>query len=200
MVDSYQTLVPLHLSSRTDHTNSMDAPSPSPASQPPSSDCPTARHLALTTYVLKRLNPFLSPSLMPSSHFSNYVGCGVIPRLYGVMLRSVRSSKKATRPLPVTTDQSPLPLSYAKLWNTVSLLSFPPNPPTLDLAQGGFRPQRSALDQALCLYELMQLHRLRHHRSAVIAFLDIKSAYDTVDRNVIWSALHETQAPLLSFL
>ncbi|KAG2220508.1 hypothetical protein INT45_000919 [Circinella minor] len=30
--------------------------------------------------------------------------------------------------------------------------------PLLDIAQGGFRPQRSALDQALCLHELVQHH------------------------------------------
>lgn len=74
--------------------------------------------------------------------------------------------------------------------------------PTIDLAQGGFRPQRSALDQALCLHELMHLHRQSHHRPPVVAFLDIKAAYDTVDRNVIWAALAETSTPpaLLSLL
>jgi hypothetical protein len=74
--------------------------------------------------------------------------------------------------------------------------------PDLDLAQGGFRPQRSAMDQALCLHELMHMQRQRQHRPPVVAFLDIKSAYDTVDRNIIWQALaaHGTNHGLLSLL
>jgi hypothetical protein len=74
--------------------------------------------------------------------------------------------------------------------------------PELDLAQGGFRPQRSAMDQALCLHELMHMQRQRQHRPTVVAFLDIKSAYDTVDRNIIWQALavHGTNKGLLSLL
>ena len=58
--------------------------------------------------------------------------------------------------------------------------------PNLDPAQGGFRRQRSALDHALCLQELCIKHRLAHHRvPPILAFLDIKSAYDTVDRDII---------------
>ena len=74
--------------------------------------------------------------------------------------------------------------------------------PSLDLAQGGFRPRRSALDQALCLHELMHAYFLQHRHHPVVAFLDIKSAYDTVDRQVIWSSLAAsgTPLPLLSLL
>jgi hypothetical protein len=74
--------------------------------------------------------------------------------------------------------------------------------PSLDIAQGGFRPQRSALDQALCLHDLMQLHRKRHGQEPTVVFLDIKAAYDTVDRHVIWRRLteHGTPSPLLSLL
>jgi hypothetical protein len=71
--------------------------------------------------------------------------------------------------------------------------------PPLDLAQGGFRAQRSALDQALCLHDLIQDFHNRHHGAngyPVIAFLDIKAAYDTVDRNVIWTALQRSGTPL----
>ncbi|KAG0848852.1 hypothetical protein G6F17_011287 [Rhizopus arrhizus] len=64
----------------------------------------------------------------------------------------------------------------------------------LDLVQGGFRPRHSALDQALCLHELMQSYYRRSHRFPVVAFLDIKSAYDTVDRRVIWDALSRSGA------
>ncbi|KAG1275268.1 hypothetical protein G6F66_012824 [Rhizopus arrhizus] len=90
------------------------------------------------------------------------------------MLKSIRSLRKL------------LELSLAPWLSSVS--------PPLDLAQGGFRPRRSALDQALCLHELIQSYYRRSHRFPVVAFLDIKSAYDTVDRCVIWDALSRSGA------
>ena len=74
--------------------------------------------------------------------------------------------------------------------------------PQLDVAQGGFRPGRSALDQALCLHDLMHTYFAHHHHFPTIAFLDIKAAYDTVDRRIIWNALARSNAspPLLSLL
>lgn len=68
------------------------------------------------------------------------------------------------------------------------------NSPPLDLAQGGFRHARGSLDQALCLVEICNILRRYHHFTPVLAFLDIKSAYDTVDRHYIWITL-ETTAP-----
>lgn len=75
--------------------------------------------------------------------------------------------------------------------------------PKLDVAQGGFREQRSPLDQALCLHDLMHDYFLRHHHYPSVAFLDIKSAYDTVDRRVVWDTLFESPLfprPLLYLL
>ena len=48
----------------------------------------------------------------------------------------------------------------------------------------------------------MHAYFLKHHHYPVVAFLDIKSAYDTVDRQVIWNALESsgTPLPLLSLL
>ncbi|KAG1368960.1 hypothetical protein G6F61_012739 [Rhizopus arrhizus] len=57
--------------------------------------------------------------------------------------------------------------------------------PPLDIVQGGFRRRRSALDQALCLHELCRQHAEDHFgEPPVLAFLDIKSAYDTVDQSL----------------
>lgn len=64
--------------------------------------------------------------------------------------------------------------------------------PALDVAQGGFRDQRSPLDQALCLHDLMHDYFLKHHHYPSVAFLDIKSAYDTVDRRIVWKSLYDT--------
>ncbi|KAG1443425.1 hypothetical protein G6F46_012007 [Rhizopus delemar] len=67
----------------------------------------------------------------------------------------------------------------------------------LDIAQGGFRESRGAIDQALCLAEIYYILRSNHHTKPVLAFLDIKSAYDTVDRNYIWEILQPYISPLL---
>lgn len=47
--------------------------------------------------------------------------------------------------------------------------------------QGGFRPKRSTLQQCSALHEMMLAKP-----QAVIAFLDIKAAYDTVNRSLLW--------------
>jgi hypothetical protein len=54
--------------------------------------------------------------------------------------------------------------------------------PDIDLAQGGFRQSRESLDQTLCLAEIYQLLRLNYSLEPVLAFLDIKFAYGTVNR------------------
>jgi hypothetical protein len=67
--------------------------------------------------------------------------------------------------------------------------------PPLDIVQGGFRANRGTLDQALALHELCRQHTIDHMgKPPVLCFLDIKQAYDTVDRNIIWRAL-ETYVP-----
>lgn len=75
-----------------------------------------------------------------------------------------------------------------------------PNSPQLDLAQGGFRPNRSALDQVTCLQHLVH-HHTTTREAPVVVFLDIKSAYDTVDRSIIWNAMQPyCSPPLLGLL
>ncbi|CDH61106.1 hypothetical protein RO3G_05925 [Lichtheimia corymbifera JMRC:FSU:9682] len=69
--------------------------------------------------------------------------------------------------------------------------------PALDIAQGGFRAQRGALDQAFSLHMLMQQYHRTHDEHPVVAFLDIKSAYDSVDRSVIWGTLANHLQPAL---
>ncbi|KAG1137016.1 hypothetical protein G6F38_011621 [Rhizopus arrhizus] len=73
--------------------------------------------------------------------------------------------------------------------------------PPLDIAQGVFREPRSALDQATCLSEICQILRSQFRITPVLAFLDIKSAYDTVNRNFIWKTLSQyISPPLLGLL
>ncbi|KAG0811797.1 hypothetical protein G6F20_006873 [Rhizopus arrhizus] len=71
----------------------------------------------------------------------------------------------------------------------------------LDIVQGGFRESRGSLDQALCLAEICNILRRHHRITPVLAFLDIKSAYDTEDRRQIWHTLEKTApAVLISLL
>jgi hypothetical protein len=75
------------------------------------------------------------------------------------------------------------------------------NSPSLDIVQGGFRSQRSSLDQVLALHDICRQHKQDYKEDPVLAFLDIKSAYDTVDRNIIWGELaRSAPPPLLALL
>ena len=53
--------------------------------------------------------------------------------------------------------------------------------------QGGFRENRSTLDQVATLQQLMT-PRYKAKDPSLIAFLDIKAAYDSVDRQLLWAA------------
>ena len=52
--------------------------------------------------------------------------------------------------------------------------------------QGGFREHRSTLDQAATLQQTMTA-RYRMGMPTLVAFLDIKAAYDSVDRQLLWA-------------
>jgi Reverse transcriptase (RNA-dependent DNA polymerase)/Endonuclease-reverse transcriptase len=56
----------------------------------------------------------------------------------------------------------------------------------LQNTQGGFRKSRSTLQQVFALQEIMQKHPHAWH-----SFLDIKAAYDTVNRNILWQMLSD---------
>lgn len=69
--------------------------------------------------------------------------------------------------------------------------------PTLDIAQGGFREARSTLDQALCLAEICSILRKHYAVNPTLVFLDIRSAYDTVNRDYVWKTLAPCIYPTL---
>ncbi len=54
----------------------------------------------------------------------------------------------------------------------------------LEYNQGGFRPNRSTLHQVLTLHEVMA-----NNKNAIKVFMDIKAAYDCVDRRILWIML-----------
>ena len=61
--------------------------------------------------------------------------------------------------------------------------------PALDIAQGGFRHKRGSLDQAFALHMLIRQYHRQYGEPPVQAFLDIKQAYDSSSRELIWSKL-----------
>ncbi|KAG0972934.1 hypothetical protein G6F28_013794 [Rhizopus arrhizus] len=82
-------------------------------------------------------------------------------QVYPIFKKGDSSLPSNYRPISLTSVfRKLLELSLSPWLSSVS--------PPLDLAQGGFRPRRSALDQALCLHELIQSYYLglRHRRPA----------------------------------
>ncbi|KAG2224762.1 hypothetical protein INT45_005286 [Circinella minor] len=67
--------------------------------------------------------------------------------------------------------------------------------PQLDIAQASFRHHHSSLNQALCLREISNLHISLYGEQPILAFLDVKSVYNAVDRNIVWNALYSLIPP-----
>lgn len=101
---------------------------------------------------------------------------------------------------PVTEASSFRPISLTSTIRKLFELCLAPLvldvSPTIDVAQNGFRSSRSALDGALSLQDLMQDYQNQHYHWPTVCFLDIKSAYDVVDRRIIWQSLLSVNAPI----
>ncbi|CAI5793987.1 Hypothetical predicted protein, partial [Podarcis lilfordi] len=55
--------------------------------------------------------------------------------------------------------------------------------------QAGFKAGASTLDQCLVLSHLVDKYVMRNKRKLFVAFVDLKSAFDSVDRNKLWTKL-----------
>ncbi|CAH8529183.1 unnamed protein product [Dicrocoelium dendriticum] len=60
--------------------------------------------------------------------------------------------------------------------------------------QAGFRPGRECMDQIFTLRQLLE-HRHIYHRPAIVAFLDIRAAFDSVDRPALWRCMLKNCVP-----
>jgi len=67
--------------------------------------------------------------------------------------------------------------------------------------QSGFTACRSTIDAILALRLLSDIHH-EFERPRTVAYLDIKAAFDSVDRLALWKALRSTGVPevLLHFI
>ena len=64
----------------------------------------------------------------------------------------------------------------------------------LNIRQGGFRRMRGTIEQVACLHDAVR-HRASATQGQVqLAFLDIKAAYDSVHRPLLWKQLHQRGA------
>lgn len=61
--------------------------------------------------------------------------------------------------------------------------------------QGGFREKRSTIDQIATLQYLISMSKRRPMNRLHFAFLDIKSAYDKVNRTHLWNKMRKSDIP-----
>jgi hypothetical protein len=66
----------------------------------------------------------------------------------------------------------------------------------LNACQCGFRSDRSTIDQAASLNEIMKQFAKRTGQKLEVTFLDIKAAYDSVDRRLLWKKCLDMGVPL----
>ena len=78
-------------------------------------------------------------------------------------------------------------LLLKRLVNTVSESLMPET-------QCGFRANRSTVDMIFCARQLMEKCR-EQHRDLYIAFVDLSKAFDSVDRELLWSILRRCGCP-----
>jgi len=62
------------------------------------------------------------------------------------------------------------------------------------LQQSGLNPGRSAFDAVLALRLLSDLH-LEFSRPLLVAYVNLKSAFDSVDRQVLWKTIRGVGVP-----
>lgn len=103
--------------------------------------------------------------------------------------------KKGNPSLPANYRPISLTTTFRKILERCLLPTLLEEMPSLDIAQGGFRMHRGAQDQAFNLHMMMRFYQRQWGELPVVAFLDIKAAYDSVNRNIIWEALQGLVSP-----
>jgi hypothetical protein len=150
-----------------------------PSRKAPGSDHITAEMLRpIAHHLSKVLEPFLNLCFRHSWIPIAWRTAQVVP----IYKKDDPNNPANYRPISLTS-------TFRKLLERLLLPDLLSNMHALDIAQGGFRRQRGVLDQAFNLHTLIQQYRQQYDQPPTLAFLDIKAAYDSVSRDLIWTTL-----------
>lgn len=135
--------------------------------------------------LLKPLNRWIADPL--ATFFQRCYNLGMVPTAW-CRARIVPIPKK-----PGATDYKdfrPISLTEVvrKIFERCLMAGLPSEIGHADFAQGGFEPCKGTREQVACLNETFRL-RSTTAGPPCVAFLDIKTAYDSVDRNVLHNRL-----------
>lgn len=159
-------------------------------------------HDHIKAEMLKPISDIISPILY--TFFSLCWQFAIIPSAWNIAQVIPIYKQKGDPNDPINYRPISLICVFRKILEVCLSHVLIPDSIPLDPIQGGFRHSRSTLDQALCLQELMIHYKKKNGKYPVLTFLDIKSAYDTVDRDIIWKALQnnndQISPPLLTML
>ncbi|KAG1473597.1 hypothetical protein G6F56_000868 [Rhizopus delemar] len=151
--------------------------------QLPRKKAPGVDHIQ--TEMLLLLLPTLVPQLL---HLFRV--CWRVAQVVPIHKKGSKTDPENFRPISLTS-------TFRKLFEKCLYPRFLEQSPTLDIAQGGFRESCSSLDQVQCLIEISYVFKRNHNSFPTLALLDIKSAYDTVDRSYVWCKLQSHLYPAL---
>ena len=125
-------------------------------------------------------NTFIKVGLVPS----NWCEANIVP----VPKKANSNQIKDHRPISLTEV-------LRKIFERCLLPSLVRTIGHAHFAQGGFEAAKGTIDQVAALNETFIMKRQRLGRSPCVAFLDIKAAYDSTDRNVLSNRLLELGSP-----
>ena len=66
----------------------------------------------------------------------------------------------------------------------------------LEILQGGFQAKKGTLDQVSCLQNILMAYKKTYKKFPVLCFLDIKAAYDSVDRYQLFNDCVKKDIPI----
>ena len=145
------------------------------AIEPVSQENPNPQH-ALAHHLTDLLNCFFNEGVVPA-----ILNHAIVTPVYK---KGDRTDCSNYRPIAVT---EPVMRLYAGILNA-RLLDYTEKTGIRASAQAGFRPHLSTLHPLLALQHFID-KQFHSHGSLYCCFLDLKSAYDTVQRPLLWEAL-----------
>ena len=160
-------------------------------------EAPTVAEISRVLRALKRYKAAGPDDLAPA--LSEDGGCALVQELHALFCNIWTEEKVPT----VWTESIITPIfkkgrrDVCENHRGISLISVAPKLMSMILLrrlngkreeQAGFRSGRGCVDQIFTLRQLLE-HRHSYHRPTIVVFLDIRAAFDSVDREVLWCCL-----------